>query len=125
MQTIERLVSFWSRWPAAEGDGPTVDHLAGELRATGRETSVERIRVRPSYHVALALLAALAVVGSVVSVNSPPLGVVILLIASAALYADLTGRPSPIRWLTSPRDTANVSSPGHLPDAANRVVLVA
>ena len=117
MQTIERLVSFGPRWAGAEGDEPTVDHLAGELRAAGREVQIERIRVRPSYHVALALLAALGVVGSVVSVSSPPLGVVILLIVSIALYVDLTGRPSPIRWLTSPRDTANVSSPGSLPDA--------
>jgi hypothetical protein len=125
MQTIERLVSFGPRWPAADGDGPTIDYLAGELRAAGREATVERIRVRPSYHVALALLAALAVVGSVVSVSSPPLGVVILLIVSIAIYADLTGRPSPIRWLTSPRDTANISSPGRLPDARHRVVLTA
>jgi Peptidase family M28 len=125
MQTIERIVSFGPRWAGDEGDGPTVDYLAGELRRWNREAVVERIRVRPSYHLALALLAAVAVVGSVVSVSSPALGVVILLIASAAIYGDLTGRPSPIRWLTSPRDTANVSSPGHLPDAPHRVVLTA
>jgi Peptidase family M28 len=125
MQTIERLVGFGPRWPAAEGDDPTIDYLAGELRATGREVSVERIRVRPAFHIALALLAAIAVVGSVVSVNSPPLGVAILLIVAIAIYADLTGRPSPIRWLTSPRDTANVTSFGHLPDATHRVVLTA
>ncbi len=125
MRTIERIVSFGPRWPGGEGDRPTVDYLAGELRSLGRETTVERITVRPSYQIALALLAALAVVGSVVSVSSPPLGVVILLLASIAIYADLTGRPSPVRWLTSPRDTANVSSPGNLPEAPNRIVLTA
>jgi hypothetical protein len=125
MRTIERIVSFGPRWPGGEGDAPTVDYLAGELRSLGRETTVERIRVRPSYQIALALLAAVAVVGSVVSVSSPPLGVVILLLASIAMYADLTGRPSPIRWLTSPRDTANISSPGSLPEAPNRIVLTA
>jgi hypothetical protein len=125
MQTIERVVSFGPRWPADEGDDPTVDYLAGKLRGAGREATVERIRVRPSYHVALALLAALAVVGSVVSVSSPPLGVVILLVTSIAIYADLTGRPSPIRWLTSPRNTANVTSPGSRPEAAHRIVLTA
>jgi hypothetical protein len=125
MQTIERLVAFGPRWPAAEGDDPTVEYLAGELRATGRDVSVERIRVRPSFHIALALLASLAVVGSVVSVSSPALGVVILLVVAIAIYADLTGRPSPIRWLTSPRDTANVTSPGRMPDATHRVVLTA
>jgi hypothetical protein len=125
VKTIERLVAFGPRWPAAEGDEPTFDYLAGELRAAGREVSVERIRVRPAFHIALALLAAIAVVGSVVSVSSPPLGVAILLFVAIAIYADLTGRPSPIRWLTSPRDTANVTSRGRLPDATHRVVLTA
>ncbi len=125
MQTIERLVSFGPRWPSAEGDERAIDYLAGRLRATGRHVSIERITVRPAYHVALALLAAVAVVGSVVSVSSPPLGVAILLLASFAIYADMTGRLSPIRWLTSPRNTANITSPGRLPDATHRVVLTA
>lgn len=125
MQTIERIVSLGPRWPGDDGDAPTVDFLAGELRRWGREARVEGIRVRPAYQLALALLAALAVAGSVVSVATPALGVAILLIASIAIYADLTGRTSPTRFLTSPRDTANVTSPGHLPDARNRVVLIA
>jgi hypothetical protein len=125
METIERLVSFSPRAPGAEGDGPTIDHLAAELRRAGRDATIERIRVRPSFHIALALLAAVAVVGGVVSVSSPPLGVVILLLASVAIYADLSGRFSPVRFLTSPRDTGNVSSRGRLPDARHRVVLTA
>jgi hypothetical protein len=51
--------------------------------------------------------------------------VVLLLVASIAVYADLTARFSPARYLTSRRDTANVSSRGALPDAVQRVVLVA
>jgi Peptidase family M28 len=125
METIERLVSLGPRWPEEDGDRPTVEHLENELRRWGREVEVDRIRVRPAYQIALAILAALAVVGSVVSVGSPPLGVLILLIVSAAIYADLTGRFSPVRYLTSPRETANVWSPGRLPEAAHRVVLVA
>jgi hypothetical protein len=125
MGTIERLVSFGPRWAGDEGDRPTVDYLANALRAAGRDVEVERIRVRPAYQIALALLAAVAVVGSVLSVSSPAVGVAILLVACIAIYFDLTGRPSPIRFLTSPRDTANVSSPGDLPDASNRIVLTA
>jgi hypothetical protein len=125
MQTIERLVSLGPRWPGDDGDRPVVEFIAGELRRWGREARLEPIRVRPAFQIALALLCALAVAGSVVSVATPPLGVVILLIASIAIYADLTGRPSPIRFLTSPRDTANLTSPGHLPDARHRVVLTA
>jgi hypothetical protein len=125
MQTIERLVACGPRWPGEDGDPPAVDFIAGELRRWGRQTRVEPIRVRPAFQIALALLCALAVAGSVVSVASPPLGVVILLVASVAIYADLTGRPSPVRFLTSSRRTANVTSPGHLPDARHRIVLTA
>jgi hypothetical protein len=125
MPTIEKLVGVGPRWPEAAGDEPATDLLAGELRRVGRDVEVERIRIRPAFHLTLALLAALAVVGSVLSVGTPPLGVVILLIASALIYADLTGRFSPVRYLTSPRKTANVSSPGPRPDATSRVVLVA
>ena len=32
-QSIERLVAFGPRWPAAEGDEPTIDYLAGELNS--------------------------------------------------------------------------------------------
>src|SRR5436190_8847746 len=125
METIERLVSFTPRAPGADGDQPTIDFLANELRRWGRDTTVERIRVRPSYHIALALLAAIAVVGGVVSVSTPALGVVILLLAAVAIYADLTGRFSPARFLTSPRSSANVTSRGRLPDARHRVVITA
>src|SRR4051794_12112173 len=125
METIERLVSFSPRAPGAEGDGPTVDYLAAELRRIGRDATIERIRVRPSFHIALALLAAIAVVGGVVSVSSPPLGVVILLLAAVGIYGDLSGRFSPVRFLTSPRDTGNVTSRGRLPEARHRVVMTA
>src|SRR5919108_820057 len=101
MQTIERLVAAGPRWPGEDGDRPAFEFIAEELRRWGREARVEPIRVRPAFQIALALLAAIAVAGSVVSVATPPLGVVILLIVSIAIYADLTGRPSPIRLLTS------------------------
>src|SRR5262245_24183325 len=125
MDTIESLVAFTPRTPGADGDDPTIEFLGNELRRWGRDVTVERIRVRPSYHIALALLAAVAVVGSVVSVSSPPLGVVILLIAAIGIYVDLTGRFSPARLLTSPRSSANITSRGRLPEARHRVVITA
>jgi Peptidase family M28 len=125
MDTIERLVSFTPRAAGADGDDPTIAFLQKELQRWGRDATVERIRVRPSYHIALAILAAIAVVGSVVSVSTPALGVVILLLAAVGMYADLTGRFSPVRYLTSPRSTANVTSRGRMPDARHRMVITA
>jgi peptidase M28-like protein len=126
MQTIERLVSFGPRWPGLEGDRRTTDFLARELEAMGRTVELEPIKVRPAYHITLALLAALAVAGNVLSAtSSPPLGVVLLLVAAAAIYGDLTTRFLAARWLTSRRTTANVSSPGTRSEARARVILVA
>lgn len=126
METIERLVSFGPRWPGLDGDKPSAGHIAQELEEMGREANVEPIKVRPAYHITLALLAAIAIAGNVVSATaSPPLGVVLLLIASAAMYGDLTSRFLPFRWVTSTRPTQNVTSPGAKPGAKNRVILTA
>jgi hypothetical protein len=125
MDTIERICSLGPRWPELEGDRRVASFLVGELEGMGREARLEQIKVRPAYHITLALLAALAVAGSVLSVGSPPLGVVLLLLAAAAMYGDLTTRFQLLRWLTSRRSTANVTSPGPKPDARIRIVLTA
>lgn len=91
----------------------------------GRDADVEPIRVRPAYHLTLALHAALAVLGSVVAVNSPALGVVILLPVAVSMYGDLTGRFHLLRLLTPRRQSQNVTSPGSRPDAPAKLVLTA
>jgi hypothetical protein len=126
MQTIERLCSFGPRWPGIEGDRRTAEYLANELELIGREVAVEPIKIRPAYHLTLAILGAVAIAGNVLSAtSSPPLGVVALLLAAAAMYGDLTSRFLALRWLTSKRPTCNVTSPGPRPDARTRVVLTA
>jgi hypothetical protein len=91
----------------------------------GREAVVEPIRVRPAYHLTHALHSALAVLGSVVSVNNPPLGVVLLLAVAVSMYGDLTARFHLLRLLTPRRNSQNVTSPGSRPDATARLVLTA
>jgi hypothetical protein len=125
MQTIERLCSFGPRWPGLEGDRRSTEYLANELELMGREVAVEPIKVRPAYHLTLAILAAVGVAGSVLSVESPPVGVGLLLVAAAAIYGDMTTRFPAFRWLTSRRTTANVTSPGGKRDARARVILTA
>src|SRR5919108_2097312 len=125
MKTIDRLVSFRGRWPGTTAERDAARSLAGELEALGREAQVEPIRIRPAYHLTHALHAALAVIGSVVSVYVRPLGVVILLLVAVSMYLDLTGRFYLLRLLMPRQRSQNVTSPGSRPDAAARLVLTA
>jgi hypothetical protein len=123
--TIERLVSFEGRWPGTSAEREAAEYLAGELEALGRTAVVEPTRVRPAYHVTHALHAALAVVGGVVSVRTPVLGVVILLLVGISMYGDLTTRFYLLRRLMPAGRSQNVTSRGDRPDAPARVVLTA
>jgi hypothetical protein len=123
--TIDRLVGFAGRAPGTIAENEAAGYLAEELRKMGREAEVEHIRVRPAWHLTLALHAALAVVASVVAVNTPVLGIVILLLVALSMFGDLTGRFHLLRLLTPRRDSQNVTSPGANPDAVARLVLTA
>lgn len=125
IDTIARLVSFTGRWPGTAAERGAADYLAEELGNMGREATVEPIRVRPAYHLTHALHAALAVLGSVVAVNSPALGVVLLLAVGVSTYGDLTGRFHLLRLLTPRRSSQNVTSPGPRPDATARLIITA
>jgi hypothetical protein len=124
-ETIARLVSVGPRWPGTQGERRAAEYLAGELEKLGREAWIEPIRVRPAYPMTHALHAALAVVGSVVSVYVPPLGVGIVLLVAVSMFGDLTGRFHLARRLTPRRRSQNVSSPGPRPDAPARLILTA
>jgi peptidase M28-like protein len=124
-ETIPRLVDFRGRGPGTKAERDAADYLAGELEALGRQAEVEPIRVRTAYHLTHALHAALAVVGSVVSVYVEPLGVVIVLLAAVSMYLDLTARLHIVRLLMPRRPSQNVTSPGAKPDAPARIVLTA
>jgi len=108
-----------------DGERGASRHLAAELEAIGRPVDVEPIRVRPAYHLTHAIHAALAVVGNIVSVYTPPLGVAILLLAAISMYGDLSTRFYLVRRLFPRRESQNVTSRGPQPDAPARVVLTA
>lgn len=123
--TIERLVSFRGRWPGTEAERQAAHYLAGELEGLGREAQIEPIRVRPAYHLTHALHAALGVVGSVVSVSAPALGVAILLLVAVSMFGDLSARFHLLRLLMPRRGSQNVTSPGGRRDAPARLVITA
>src|SRR6187200_2188769 len=109
-ETIDRLVSFAGRGPGTNAEREAADYLAGGLKRFGRDVEVEPIRVRTAYHLTHAIHAALAVVGSVVSVHVEPLGVLIVLFAGASMYLDLTARLHIVRLLMPRRPSQNVTS---------------
>jgi hypothetical protein len=125
LPTIERLVSFEGRWPGTSSEQRAAEYLVGELEELGSDAELEQIRVRPAYHVTHALHAALAVIGAVVSVRVPALGVAILLLVGISMYGDLTTRFYLLRRLMPAARSHNVTSRGNRPDAPARVVLTA
>jgi Peptidase family M28 len=109
-----------------EGARRVPELICAELIDAGRDAEREEIRVRPGYHLALALYAAIGAAGGVISaVASEALGLALLLFATAAMYLDVTGRLQIARYLLPRRPAQNVTSRGDRPDAAARVVLTA
>ncbi len=109
-----------------EGSQRVPEMISAELLEGGREVEREEIRVRPQYHLTLALYAAIGAGGGVISaVASEALGLILLLVATAAAYLDLTGRLYIARYLFPRRLAQNVTSRGDRPDATARVVLTA
>ncbi len=125
MDTIRHLASLRGRWPGSEGERQGAEYVADEVRRLGRKATLEPVSVRPSYALTYAIHAALAVVGNVVAVYSPPLGVLILLLVSLSMFGDLTARFHLLRRLMPRRWSRNVTSPGTNPAASATVVLTA
>jgi hypothetical protein len=109
-EEIEALVAYEGRAAGTDAERRAADHLARRLRALGREGEVEPVVVRPRFALTHALHAVIAVVGSVVSVSSPPIGAALVLVAAFSTYGDLTGRFHLVRRLTAKRASQNVVS---------------
>jgi hypothetical protein len=123
--TISRITSLGPRWPGMRGERKAAELIAAKLRAEGREVEVEPIRVRTAWPLAYMLHTAIAVVGNVVSVYVPPLGVALLLLAAVSMYGDLTARFYVLRRLVPRRDSQNVTARGPRPEAPARIVVTA
>jgi hypothetical protein len=107
---IQELVDFDGRWPGTDAERRAAVHLKEKLERLGRGAEIEPIQIRPNWPVAYALIAVAAVVGSVISVKLELLGVVLLLIATAAAFAELTLTFLAARALTGRRASQNVLS---------------
>jgi hypothetical protein len=110
MQEIEALVAFEGRWPGTDAERRASRHLEQRLQALGREAEVEPASVHPNYAVTHAIHAFIAIVGSVLSVTQPLVGVVLVLFATVSAFGDLTGTFYLVRRLTGRRASQNVTS---------------
>jgi hypothetical protein len=107
---IQELVDFDGRWPGTDAERRAAVHLKEKLQRLGRHAEVEPIYVRPGWPLAYAILAALAIAGSVISVKSAIAGFAILAVVTLGALGDLTGTFQAIRALTPRRASQNVIS---------------
>jgi hypothetical protein len=107
---IEALVEFEGRWAGTDAERRAAQHLTARLEEMGREADVESVDTWPGWPVAYAVHALLAVVGSVVSVQSAVVGLVLVLAAVVLTFGDATGLFLTTRRLLGRRSSQNVIS---------------
>lgn len=109
-----RVAAVERRKAGSEAERRAALLLAEALRETGRRrrrtTALDTFWIRPHRGPVHALCAALGVLGSVLSVEHPALGLGLTTAALLFLVGDLTGRFPPVRRLTYERATQNVVS---------------
>lgn len=121
---IEALVDVGRRAPGSDAERRAAAYLKRRLEGLGRDVEVESVDAWPAWPLAYAILAALAVVGSVLSVSLAPLGAALALTAALLTFLDAgVLLPTVRRWLGR-RASQNVVSWGNF-DKPGRLVLVA
>jgi Peptidase family M28 len=109
---IDALVDVGPRAPGSDAERRAAAHLRQTLRDLGREAELESIEVWPAWPLAYAVLAALAVLGSVLSVSGPVLGAALALTAALLTFLDAGVLLPTIRRLLGRRASQNVVSWG-------------
>jgi hypothetical protein len=131
LAVVARLGTIAPRGAAGDGERRAAVWLREQLRAAGREGSLQPVWVRPAWELAAALAVALALVGSVTSIWEPALGLGLLGAGFVGLAGEVSGRGSLLRRLLPERATQNLVSPprphtgAHGDDARVRLVVTA
>jgi hypothetical protein len=107
-RVVEALCGFAPRGAGTEGERRAAAWLHDDLRERGNEARVAAVRVRPAWAVPVALAAALAAAGSMVSVSVPGAGIAAGALGALVLALEAAGRTSPLRMLTPRRATQHV-----------------
>jgi hypothetical protein len=125
MDLVRRLAAIHHRGAGSDAERRAARLLATELRAAGRRgTRTVALWVRPAWATTAALICALAVAGSVVSVGTPVVGVALAGAALVLFAADVSGVAPVLRRLTFERATQDVVSPDPRADLTPKVHLI-
>ena len=109
---IDALVDVGPRAPGSDAERRAAAHLKRRLDGFGRQAELESFEVWPGWPLGYAILAALAVLGSVLSVSLPALGVALALLATLLTFLDAGVLLPTARRLLGRRASQNVVSWG-------------
>jgi Peptidase family M28 len=123
-EDIEALVEVGRRAPGSDAERRAAAYLKRRLEGLGRDVEVEAVDAWPAWPLAYAILAAAAVVGSVLSVSVPALGAALALIAALLTFLDAGVLLPTLRRLLGRRASQNVVSWGDR-DKPGMLLLVA
>jgi peptidase M28-like protein len=121
---IDALIDVGRRSPGSDAERRAAAYLKQRLEGLGRRVDVEPVDVWPAWPLAYAILAAAAVVGSVLSVSIPGLGAALALTAAVLTFLDAGVLLPTLRRLFGRRASQNVVSWGDR-DKPGRLLLVA
>jgi peptidase M28-like protein len=121
---IDALVEVGPRAPGSDAERRAAAHLKRRLEGFGRQAELESFEMWPGWPLGYAILAALAVLGSVLSVSLPALGAALALVATLLTFLDAGVLLPTVRRLLGRRASQNVVSWGDR-DKPGLLVLVA
>jgi hypothetical protein len=107
---VESLTTIAPRRAGSEAERRASRHLQQRLEEAGREAEIEPTRIRPNFAIPQLVHAVVGVVGSVLSVYMPLLGLALAAVATVSAFGDLTGTFFAVRALTPVRASQNVFS---------------
>jgi len=105
---VEELAAIPGRTAGSDAERRAARLVARRLRGTGRRVRTDTFWVRPAWGLVHAVIAAVGVAASLVSVSHPVVGVSLAGGALLAALADLSGVAPVLRLLTPQRATQNV-----------------
>jgi hypothetical protein len=109
-EITRELAAIAGRGPCTDAERRAARALARRLRAAGRRPRTETVWVRPQWPWIWLLHAVLGIAGSVVSVDSPVVGLSIAGAAALSGLGELTGRARVVALLWPRRATQNLVS---------------
>jgi hypothetical protein len=109
---IDALVDVGLRAPGSDAERRAAAYLKRRLEGLGRDAELESVDAWPAWPLAYAILAAAAVVGSVLSVSVPALGAALALAAALLTFLDAGVLLPTVRRLLGRRASQNVVSWG-------------